>query len=95
MGILKNLWQGSKDSLEAFGLRLKALKVSFTNFQTALANLQQAVNTLSTLSHQVEAETRKLKFKNQPHLERIDEAKERIDTNLTKINSLLHPMKKH
>ncbi|KRN33564.1 hypothetical protein [Weissella halotolerans] len=96
MGIISNLWQGSKAHVQAFGMRVKALKVSFTNFQTALSNLQAAVQAFSKVSKQVETEVNKVTFRNQPHLERIAEAKKRIDQNMTKINTLLqNPMKRH
>lgn len=79
---------------KAFALRVKDVQVSSKELNEAMANLKEAMPLVEQTSKDVQKSVNKMNFRNKPHLERIDEAKARIDDGMATINQILTFRKK-
>ncbi|AIG65534.1 hypothetical protein ACRHK7_06340 [Weissella tructae] len=89
MRFFSNLFSGVSASFKAWRNQMVHLKLSVKKLTTATSNLQAAVPELEEFSKDMERSSRKLAYKNKPHLDRINEANDRIQANLTEIQNIL------
>ncbi|RRG18364.1 hypothetical protein D3P96_03510 [Weissella viridescens] len=89
-----NATQAITLNTKALVLRVKGVQVSSKELSEAMDNLKEAMPLVEQTSKDLQKSVNKMNFKNKPHLERIDEAKARIDGELATINQMLTFKKK-
>lgn len=74
---LKQEWLAWRDALQDITKQAKGLKISLDQLQASLFAIEK-------LQQDLNVDVEKMNFKNKPHLERIDEAQQRIEKALNK-----------
>lgn len=89
MKFFSNLFSGMIARFKTWRNQMIHLQLSVKKLNKATTDLQAALPAVEKFSKDMERSTRKLEYKNKPHLDRIDEANARIQTNLETIQNIV------
>lgn len=89
MKFFSNLFSGMIARFKTWRNQILHLKLSVKKLNIATENLKATLPAVEAFSKDMERSTRKLEYKNKPHLERIEDANNRIQDNLTAIQDIL------
>lgn len=70
-------------------LRVKNVNVALNELKSALSNIESVVPEVQTTVKDIQKDVEKMNFKNKAHLDRINEAQARIETELATLNDML------
>lgn len=93
MRFFSNLFKGAIARFKAWRNQVTHLQLSVKKLNKATADLKASLPAVEQFAQDMERSSRKLNYKNKPHLDRIEDANERIQANLAQIQNILSRQK--